>query len=188
MRTAAGWGPGGLWRSEGLSWLHTVVEDDAFLASEWIVDLERSRATWYRRNDVSLVAEGVHLDNRRLIGLLTVHATWAQTHRVELLSGSCNVSKLLLELSLLLRKAGIRSQQLTIQALIELSSVVINLNGRRGKNLLWTQVHLLVEFGVVVVACTREESAGGGLWDGSIVVHVLRRSISAALEAKPMVA
>lgn len=187
MRTADGWGPRGLWRSEGLSWLHTVVEDDAFLASEWIVDLERSRATWHRRNDVSLVAEGVHLHNRRLIGLLTVHAAWAQTQRVELLSGSCNVSKLLLELSLLLCKAGIRSQQLAVQALIELSSMVINLNGRRGKNLLWTQVHLLVEIGVVV-ACTREESAGGGLWDGSVVVHVLRRSISAALKAKSMVA
>lgn len=92
MRAAAGWRPGGFWSSEGLSWLHAVVKDDAFLASERIVDLERSRAPWHWRNNVPLVAERVHLDSGRLVGLLIIYASRAQIHRVELLSGSRDVS------------------------------------------------------------------------------------------------
>lgn len=105
-----------------------------------------------------------------------------------MLSGSCDISKLLLKLSLLLRKAGVGSQQLAIQALIKLSSMVVDLNGRRSKNLLRSQIHLLIEIDIVVVACTREESTGSGLWNTSVVVRVLRRGISAVLEAKSVIA
>ena len=80
MRSAAGGRPSGFRRGEGLSWLHRIIEDDTLLASEWIKDLESSWATWHRRNNVSLVAEGVHLNNRRLIGLLAVHTRRAKTH------------------------------------------------------------------------------------------------------------
>ena len=89
---------------------------------------------------------------------------------------------------MLLRKTGIRGQQLTIQALVKLSSMVVDLDGRRGEDLLRTQVDLLVESGIINVACTRKESARSGLGDSSVVVRVLRSRISAALETKSVVA
>lgn len=74
MGTTARGGPGRLWCDEGLSWLHGVVENNTLLASIWIENLECSRATRHGRNNVPLIAERIHLNSRRLISLLAVHA------------------------------------------------------------------------------------------------------------------
>lgn len=188
MRTAASRRPGWLRRGEVVWLLHAIVKDVVLRASEWIEDSKHSRTARYRGDLIPLLAEILHLRAKgRLLSLMVVRGNRAETHRVELLCGSCDICKLLLKFSLLLRKTGIRSQQFSIQALIKLPSMVVDLNSGRSKDLLWTQVHLLVEVDIIVVVCTGEESARGSLRDSSVIIGVLRRRISAALEAKAVI-
>ena len=189
MRSTASRGPSWIWCGESLWLLHAVVENVVLRTSEWVEDSEHSWAPGDRRDLIPLLAEKMHMrTDGRLESLLAGGGgRWAEAHGVELLSSSCDISKLLLKLSLLLREAGIGGQQFAIQALVKLSSMVVDLNSWRGKDLVRTQVHRLVK-AVVVVACARKESARGSLWNSSIVVGVLRRRISAALEAKATIA
>ena len=188
MRPAASRRPSRLGRSK--VWLlRTIVEDVILCVGVRVEDDELARGARHRRNLIPLLAESLHLRaSSEILSLMVVRGNWAQTHSIELLGCSRDVQQLLLEFSLLLCKAGIRSQQFPIQALIELSSVIVDLDSWRSKYLLGAQVHLLINIDGVVVACSRKESARGCLRDSSAVVGILRRRISATLEAKAIIA
>jgi hypothetical protein len=87
--------------------------------------------------DLLLLVKVLWRDWRRSKLLLHL-VSHSQVHALELLGGSLNIGKLLLEALLLLRKVHVGSYKLSIQVWVHLLlRVLINVNLRWSKDLFW---------------------------------------------------